>query len=77
MKLRVELQTYLEQYSPDGANVFDYELPDGSTAGELMRKLLIPADLAAVIIVNGANTDASQPLKDGDTIVVIPPLAGG
>ncbi len=77
MKVRVELQTYLEQYSPDGGHVFDYEVPDGSTAGELMRKLHIPEDLASVVIVNGANTGAAHTLNDGDSIVVIPPLAGG
>jgi molybdopterin converting factor small subunit len=77
MKLHVELQTYLEQYSPNGGHAFDYEMPDDATVGALVHALRIPEDVAAVLIVNGINADPSHPLHDGDTVIVIPPLAGG
>jgi molybdopterin converting factor small subunit len=77
MKIRVELQAYLLQYSPDDVSTFDYELPDGATTGDLIRKLHIPNDLASVIIVSDANVDMSHPLAEGDRVTVVPPLAGG
>jgi molybdopterin converting factor small subunit len=77
VKLRVELQAYLQQYSPDDTEKFDYEMPEGSTVGDLMRKLHVPQDLASVIIVSDANTDSSHPLRDGDRVTLVPPLAGG
>lgn len=77
MKLRVELQAYLQQYSPDDISVFEYEMPDGATAGDLIRKLNVPEDLASVIIVGDANTSTVHVLNDGDHVTIVPPLAGG
>jgi molybdopterin converting factor small subunit len=77
MKVKVELQAYLEQYSPNGNDLFDYEVPEGARVLDLVTKLGIPTDLASVIIVSDQNTDPSHTLKDGDRVILIPPLAGG
>jgi molybdopterin converting factor small subunit len=77
MKVKVELQAYLEQYSPNGNDIFDYEVPDGARVLDLVTKLGIPGDLASVIIVSDQNTDPSHELKEGDRVILIPPLAGG
>jgi molybdopterin converting factor small subunit len=77
MKVKVELQAYLEQYSPTGQDTFDYEVPEGSRVRDLVVKLGMPADLASIIIVSDTNADPSHPLNDGDRVIVIPPLAGG
>jgi molybdopterin converting factor small subunit len=77
MKLRVELQAYLQQYSPNGSDVFDYEMPEGSNVTDLICKLNVPGDLASVIIVGNTNAGASHPLSEGDMVTVVPPLAGG
>jgi molybdopterin converting factor small subunit len=77
MKVKVELQAYLEQYSPNGNDLFEYEVPDGASVQDLVTKLRIPPDLASVIIVGDQNTDQSYALKEGDHVIVIPPLAGG
>ena len=77
MKVKVELQAYLEQYSPNGNEIFDYEVPDGARVLDLITKIGIPGDLASVIIVSDQNTDPSYALKEGDRVILIPPLAGG
>jgi len=77
MKLRVELQAYLKQYSPDDIDTFDYELPDGSLVADLIKKLRVPEELASVIIVGNANAGYTHPLADGDRVTIVPPLAGG
>ena len=77
MKVKVELQAYLEQYSPNGNDLFDYELPEGASVGDLVARLGMPPDLASVIIVSDQNTDPSHTLKEGDRVTLIPPLAGG
>jgi molybdopterin converting factor small subunit len=77
MNVHVELQAYLEQYSPNGGANFDLALPDGATVDDLVRKLMIPDDLASIIIVSDTSTDRAHPLKDGDRVIIIPPLAGG
>ena len=77
MKVKVELQAYLEQYSPNGNDIFDYEVPEGARVQDLVVKLGMPAELASVIIVGNTNADPSHELKEGDRVTLIPPLAGG
>ena len=77
MKLKVELQAYLEQYSPNGNDAFDYEMPEGSRVMDLVRKLGVPEELASIIIVGDMNADPEHALADGDRVALIPPLAGG
>lgn len=77
MHVKVELQSYLQEYSPDGQSTFDHELPDGATVDNLIRSLGLPEEMASVIIVNGTSADFDDPLQEGDRVTLIPPLAGG
>jgi sulfur carrier protein ThiS len=77
MKLRVELQAYLEQYAPDERGTLDYDLADGATVAQLLRKLGVPDELASVIIVSGEATSMDHVLANGDQVTLVPPLAGG
>ncbi len=77
MQVTVELQAYLEQYSPNGQRVFEFTLPEGATVQTLVRRLNLPEELAAVIVLNDRNADFADPLHEGDRVTLIPPLAGG
>ena len=77
MKLTIELQAYLRQYSPNGSETFDYELPEGAKVWDLVQKLAVPEELASIIVVGGANAAYDHPLHNGDHVTLIPPLSGG
>jgi molybdopterin converting factor small subunit len=77
MKVKVELQAYLEDYSPNGKGVFEYEVPDGARVADVVRKLGLPAELATIIIVSNRPADIQEALAEDDHVIVIPPLAGG
>lgn len=77
MKLTIELQAYLRQYSPNGSETFEYEMPEGAKVWDLVQKLAVPEELASIVIVGSANADYQHPLSDGDHVTLIPPLAGG
>lgn len=77
MKLRVYLQGYLDQYAPGDNARFEYEMADGATIADLVRKLHIPQDVTSVIVVNDEATDASRVLADGDSVTLVPPIGGG
>jgi sulfur carrier protein ThiS len=77
MKVKVELQAYLEGYSPNGDDIFDYEMPEGSRVTDLVAKLGIPTDLASVITIGDQSADPSYALKEGDRVTLVPPIAGG
>ncbi len=77
MRVTVELQAYLEQYSPNGHGTFEFELPEGASVQTLVRRLNFPEELASVIIVGRTSADLEHPLQHGDRVTIIPPLAGG
>ncbi len=77
MRVTVELQAYLEQYSPNGQAVFEYTLPDGATVQTLVRQLSIPEEMASVIVLNDRSVDFVVSLHDGDVVTLFPPLSVG
>lgn len=77
MKLTIELQAYLRQYSPDGNETFEFEMPEGARVWDLVQRLAVPEELASMVIVGGANADYQHALHDGDHVTLIPPLSGG
>jgi molybdopterin synthase sulfur carrier subunit len=77
MNIRVDLQAYLDDYAPGDSGSFAYEMPDGATVADLIRKLGVPEELASVITIGDEAIDASQALKEGDRVTMIPPVAGG
>ncbi len=77
MRINVDLQAYLDQYSPHAQSAFDFELPDGSQVKDLIATLGIPYEVASVVIVGKTVATMAQPLQEGDSVTVIPPLAGG
>ena len=69
---------YLDQYSPSGGDhAFDYEVADGTTAWDVIRKLGVPDELASVITIGDEASDGTTVLTDGARVTVIPPIAGG
>lgn len=77
MKVRVQLESYLDQYAPGDDAKFSLDLPDGATISDLLRKLGVPAEQAAVLTLGDEAVDLAQSLKEGDRVTVIPPVAGG
>jgi len=79
MKIQVALFATLSKYLPPGAENRRavIEVKDGATVREVMNQLGIPADLPNILLVNGRQAPEGAVLKDGETLSVFPPLAGG
>jgi len=79
MKVEIALYATLSQYLPPGAEnrkaVID--VGDGATAREIMTLLGIPQDYPNILLVNGKQAHPQTVLKDGETLAIFPPLAGG
>jgi molybdopterin converting factor small subunit len=79
VKVEVRLFATLTQYLPpgsrDGSVVLD--VPDGSSAREVTRRLGIPTDLERVVLVNGHDANPDDPLAPQDILMLFPPLVGG
>jgi molybdopterin converting factor small subunit len=69
------LERYLPQDSQQGSAYL--EIPEGSTVSDVAAALGIPVDLPRIILVNDEDADDSRRLRQGDTVTLFPPLAGG
>jgi molybdopterin converting factor small subunit len=79
MKLEVALFATLSQYLPPGAQNRRavIEVKDGATVREVLNQLGVPAEFPNILLVNGRQAQENTVLKDGETLSVFPPLAGG
>jgi molybdopterin converting factor small subunit len=53
------------------------ELPEGTTAGQLLEHLQIPHDQVKIVFVNNVIRDRDHLLAGGDEVGVFPPVGGG
>ena len=79
MRVEVRLFATLERFLPPGSRdgVAVLDVPEGSTAGDVARRLGIPAGLDRVLLINGHEAEPGQSLAAGDVVDLFPPLAGG
>lgn len=82
MTIILRLFGELKQHMPEGAagRSARIELPDGTTALQLILRLGIPyggEEGQMVVAVNDAEVDHNTVLRDGDAVSMFEPLAGG
>ena len=79
MTIQVVLYAGLTRYLPPGApnRKATFQVPDGATVLEVMRQLGVPDDVPRIPVVDGARATAETVLRDGETLSLFPPLAGG
>jgi sulfur carrier protein ThiS len=79
MNVTVHLHTILQRESSQGmVDRLEVGLASGSTIADLLLNLEIdlPAE-ALLLVVNGRMAEASQTLKEGDQVNLMPALSGG
>ncbi|GAB4480344.1 MAG: hypothetical protein Kow00124_26930 [Anaerolineae bacterium] len=52
-------------------------LPAGSRVRDVLTLLQVAEELEAIVAVNGVMATQDDPLADGDTLAIIPAVAGG
>jgi molybdopterin converting factor small subunit len=79
MEVRLSLYASLRNYLPDqeSRNPVTIEVEDGSTIGDLLDQLSVPAEAPKILFVNGVHAERSARLKNGDEVGAFPPVAGG
>jgi sulfur carrier protein ThiS len=80
MRVEIKLYASLARYMPEleGGDVMQgMEVEEGTTIGELLESLNVPADVVKLIFLNGTHASTERVLHDGDRLGVFPPVAGG
>lgn len=79
MKITVKLLGTLGRMSkiPLNGKSVELEMPEGSSVRDIVLFLGIPLDVAKVNLINGKHSKLDSLLADGDTLSILPPIAGG
>ena len=48
-----------------------------AVAGDIIRRLNIPMEEVAILLINGFHQKPDTPVKDGDIVAIFPPVGGG
>lgn len=82
MQITFKLFATLMSYLPPGAskNAINIEVATGTTINQLIEKYQVPRSEVHLVLLNGlfiTESDRDQAVKDGDTLAIWPPVAGG
>lgn len=84
MKITFKLFASLQDYLPVEArakNAMSLDLPDGATVQQVIERFGLPRKSCHLVLIDGHFVPpaerASRPLKDGNTLAIWPPIAGG
>lgn len=77
MRVTVELLGSLRQAINNAEKPIQVEVETGATVGELMTQLGISEDMPWNAAIDGKLIYSADPLADGMTLLVFPPIAGG
>ena len=61
----------------DRFDVKEFELPESTTAGEIIDRINIPATEVTLVFINGRHSETDTKLAEGDTLALFPPIGGG
>jgi len=84
VKVTLKLFAMLTDYLPAQAragNVLELDVPADATIGDLIGRFALPPKLVHLVLVNGLYiappARAAHVLREGDTLAIWPPIAGG
>jgi molybdopterin converting factor small subunit len=76
MRIKVKLYGDLKRHAPGARNQFALTLAPEATLGDVHEMLAIPED-RHVSLINGRRAGRQARFKEGDTLVLFPPISGG
>jgi len=83
MRIKFKLYAMLSDYLPDGAidNAVEIDVPEDASPNSVIDQFKVPRELSHLVLVNGVFAYQSERdaaiLKEGDTLAIWPPIAGG
>lgn len=77
MRVTLKLFAGLEVHLPSRRSPETLDLPDGLTVLEVLDHLGVPRGKPRIFMVDHRHVELDRVLRDGDTLAVFPPVAGG
>ncbi len=76
MRINVKLYGGMKRHAPGKNNEFEMRLKPGDTLADAMNRLSV-SEGHYVSLINGKRAIPSTVFKNGDTLVLFPPVSGG
>lgn len=77
MTVNLKFFAGLRAFLPPEPYPFPFEAADGATVADVVAAFGVPEDKPRIILVNGVHSGLDAKLKEGDTVSLFPPVAGG
>lgn len=77
MTVNLKFFAGLRAFLPPEPYPYPFDAADGATVADVIAAFEVPADKPRIILVNGVHSGLEAKLKDGDTVSLFPPVAGG
>lgn len=77
MRITIEVMSPLRCRLPQGQRLTTLELDPGSTVADALRAAGVPDGESWNASIAGQLVMVTHPLKEGDRLLVFPPIAGG
>jgi molybdopterin converting factor small subunit len=83
VRIKLKLFATLRDYLPQEAagNAVEIEVPDDASPNSVLDRFQVPHRLCHLVLINGVYAEpedrGSGILKDGDSLAIWPPVAGG
>jgi sulfur carrier protein ThiS len=80
MRITVNIYANLRYYLPEFENAVkdkEWHLPEGSTVGQVLKRLGLPREIRVMILVNNNSVHEKTVLEEGDIIHILPQMVGG
>jgi molybdopterin converting factor subunit 1 len=81
--MRVTVRFFASHREATGLTTYIADVPDGSSAAEVLSSLygsfpkLKSASVRVAFAINRNHVNPATPLRDGDELALLPPMAGG
>ena len=75
--VKVSLHGDAHRYRKGRSDPFEQELADGATVQQLVDALGIDPAMSLTFGVNGEMASREQPLRAGDSVMILTPMEGG
>lgn len=77
MKVKVVVHGHAREYFPDPREEFEYEFAPGERVSDMLTAKGIKKELIMRVVAGGVSVPLSYELCNGETIILLTPMAGG
>lgn len=77
MKVKVVVHGHAREFFGDTREQFDYVFRDGETVADMLDALKIIPELVMRVVADGKAVRKNHILVDGETVILLTPVAGG